>query len=276
MVGSFEYKGILSSEFGIVCRSVSRPLLPSVRPRMMQILGKSGVIDYGGSDYDTRQIVMHIGYIGSSYVELRSRAREIAAWLASGTWEKLFINDEPDKYYLARVITGINFETMQRTGQADITFECQPFAYMAIDTGADPIWNEADFPWMTDIPWVMVESYQFEATGEEEFTFENPGTQEIGYHSPQGSKSQIKVVGSWTTLVLSLNGKTLTYTAAGSGELIIDNVYLEVTLDGQNKLSVMDGDLDSFLPITVGENTIQVTGTGLNASVTIDFTPAWL
>ena len=276
MVGSFEYNGIKSSAFNLICRSVSRPLLPTVRPRIMQIYGKSGVIDYGGSDYDTRQIVMHIGYIGSSYVELRSRAREIAAWLASGTWEKLFINDEPDKYYLARVITGINFETMQRTGQADITFECQPFAYMAIDTGADPTWNEADFPWMTDIPWVMVESYQFEATGEEEFTFENPGTQEIGYHSPQGSKFDIVITGSWATLEILLNGKTLEYTEAGTGVLVIDNVDMEVKLDGVNKLSKLDGDIDTFLTVMPGENTISIDGTGLDVTVTIDFAPQWL
>jgi predicted phage tail component-like protein len=276
MVGSFEYNGIKSSAFNLICRSVSRPLLPTVRPRIMQIYGKSGVIDYGGGDYDTRPIVMHIAYIGKSFVELRSRAREIASWLTSYRWAKLIINDEPDKYYLARVVSGINFETMKRLGQADITFECQPFAYMAIDTGADPTWDEADFPWMTYIPWDMVQSYRFTATGLTNYTFENPGTQEIGCNSPQGSKFDIIVSGSWTTLEISLNGKSLEYTEAGSGTLIIDNVEMEAKLDGVNKLSKLDGDIDSFLIAIPGENTIEINGTGLNVTVTIDFTPMWL
>lgn len=259
-----------------MCKSVSRPMLPTIRPRTVQIYGKSGVIDYGGGDYNTRQITMHIAYIGKNYTELRHRAREIAAWLTSKQWARLIINDEPDKYYLARVINGINLDAMQRLGQADITFECQPFAYMCTSTGSDPTWDEADFPWITDIPWNMVQSYQFSATGTTNYTFEHPGTQEIGCNSPQGSKFDIIVSGSWTTLELTLNGKTLEYTESGSGLLVINNVDMEVKLDGANKLSKLDGDVDSFLSVVPGENTIEISGTGLNVTVTIDFTPIWL
>lgn len=276
MIGSFVYNGIKSSKFNLVCKSVSRPMLPTIRPRTVQIYGKSGVIDYGGGDYNTRQITMHIAYIGKNYTELRHRAREIAAWLTSKQWARLIINDEPDKYYLARVINGINLDAMQRLGQADITFECQPFAYMCTSTGSDPTWDEADFPWITDIPWNMVQSYQFSATGTTNYTFEHPGTQEIGCYSPQGSKFDIIVSGSWTTLELTLNGKTLEYTESGSGLLVIDNVDMEVKLDGANKLSKLDGDVDSFLSVVPGENTIEISGTGLNVTVTIDFTPIWL
>lgn len=276
MIGSFVYNGIKSSKFNLVCKSVSRPMLPTIRPRTVQIYGKSGVIDYGGGDYNTRQITMHIAYIGKNYTELRHRAREIAAWLTSKQWARLIINDEPDKYYLARVINGINLDAMQRLGQADITFECQPFAYMCTSTGSDPTWDEADFPWITDIPWNMVQSYQFSATGTTNYTFEHPGTQEIGCNSPQGSKFNIIVSGIWTTLSLTLNGKTLKYLESGTGELVIDNVEMEVTLNGANKLSALDGDIDSFLSVMPGENTIQITGTGLNVTVTIDFTPIWL
>lgn len=276
MIGSFEYNGIKSIIYKLACRSIHRPVLPSIRPRMTQIYGKSGVIDYGGGDYETRQIVMHIAFIGKSFIELRSRAREIAKWLSSGAWAKLTINDEPDKYYLARVLTSINLETMQRLGQADITFECQPFACMAVDTGADPTWDEADFPWMTEIPWDMVESYQFAATGSTNYTFHNPGTQEIGCNSPQGSKLDIVITGSWNTLEVSMNGRTLEYTEAGSGMLVIDNVEMEAKLDGVNKLSKIDGDIDTFLSLVPGGNTIEIDGAVIDVTVTIDFTPMWL
>jgi len=272
----FEYKGIDSSIYGIICKSVSRPLLPAVRMRTAIINGRSGVYDFGGGDYETRQITMHIFYAQSNLYGLRAKSREISAWLSSSTWARLIIGDEPDKYYAARVVNGVDFKSLLATGEADITFECQPFAYMATDTGNDPTWEEADFPWITNIPWNMVRSYQFTATGTKNFTFDNPGTQEIGCNSPQGSKFNLIVSGNWTTLAISLNGKTIEYTEAGSGTLIIDNVEMEVKLDGVNKLSKLDGDIDSFLIAIPGENTIEINGTGLNVNVTIDFTPIWL
>ena len=276
MVGSFEFKGIESKSLGLICQSVSRPILPAMRPQLVEIYGKSGVYDFHNNDYGTRQITMHIAYMGESYQDLRSRAREIAEWLNTRQWSKLIINDEPDKYYLARVYGPVNLETLYRSGQADIAFECQPFAYMVANTGSDPTWEEADFPWLTDLPWNMVKSYQFSATGVVVFAIKNPGTQEIGADSPQGSKFDIIIAGSWTTLSLSMNGKILIYTEAGSGELIIDSVEMEVKLNGVNKLSVIDGDIDSFLTVLPGNNIITVSGSGINVNVTIDFVPMWL
>ncbi len=174
------------------------------------------------------------------------------------------------------MIEGIDFETLNRVGEADITFECQPFAYMTADTGLDYTWDEADFPWETELTWLTSTPYVFTATGTEEFAFSNPGTKEINYKSPQGSKSKIIISGTWTDFEISLNGKSLEYTEAGTGTVTIDNVEMEVDLDGTNKLSVLDGDLDSFLTVIPGENTITITGTGLNVTVTIDIRPMWL
>lgn len=276
MIGSFEYNNIKSRAFDLICKSVKRPLLPSIRPREIIINGKSGVIDYDNDDYDTRPIIMHIAYIGKNYIDLRSKARDIAAWLSLGKWARLIINDEPDKYYFAKVVNEIDLDTLKRSGKADIVFECQPFAYMTTNTSIDPTWEEGDFPWIIDMPWVMVEAYTFSATGLKTFTFNNPGTKEINYRSPQGSQSFIKINGSWTTLNINLNGNTLNYIKAGTGELIIDNVEMEITLNGVNKLSAIDGDIDEFLTLIPGDNTIEINGTGLNVNVTLDFIPMWL
>lgn len=275
MVG-FEYKGVHGSEYGIYCKTEKRSLLPALRRREFEIYGKSGIIDIGNNDYAPKIMTVKLTYIGANLVDLRSKARLLASWLNSSTWGKLIFDDEPDKYYLARVKDGIDLSNILMAGEMTVEFECQPFAYMCTSTGSDPTWDEADFPWITDIPWNMVQSYQFSATGTTNYTFEHPGTQEIGCYSPQGSKFDIIVSGSWTTLELTLNGKTLEYTESGSGLLVIDNVDMEVKLDGANKLSKLDGDVDSFLSVVPGENTIEISGTGLNVTVTIDFTPIWL
>ena len=57
-------------------------------------------------------------------------------------------------------------------------------------------------------------------------------------------------------------------------ERYIDN-EMEVNLR-VNKLSALGGDIDSFLRVIPGKNTIEIDGTGIDVTVTIDFTPMWL
>ena len=275
-IGKFEFNSIESDEFDLVCSSVQRPVRPTLRTRYSEIADKHGAIDHGGNKYAPRPLKMHISYIGTNYLELRSRAREIRAWLSTEEWSPLIINDEPDKYYLARVYDLIDIDTFQRLGQCDITFLCQPFAYAITDTSYDPTWEEADFTWLTDMPWIMSDMYMFSATGTTALDFDNPGTREISNDAPEGSKFKIEIAGSWTTLSLSLNGKTITYSEAGSGTLVIDNIEMDVTLGGVNKLDVVTGDLDSFLSVMPGTNTISVGGTGISISVQLDFIPMWI
>ncbi len=276
MIGSFEFNGTESKSFDIVAKSVKRPVLPALKKRYSETSNKHGIIDHGGNKYSPRELKMHIAYIGDSYIDLRNRTREIAAWLNTDEWAKLIINDEPDKYYLARIYSEINLDTEYRRGEADITFLCQPFSYSLVDTAYSPTWEEADVPWLANMPWVMSESYQFTATEATDFIFNNPGTVNIGCDGPQKSKFDIEITGTWTTLSLALNGKTLTYTESGTGTLIIDNIEMEVTLDNTNKLDAIDGDLNSFLYIIPGQNTIQITGTDINVAVQLNFIPMWL
>lgn len=255
MIGNFIFNEIESNEFKLVCKSVKRPLLPAVKVRRVELPGISGVYDFDdeGVEFEMRTITMKIQYIGTSYEELRSRARSIAAWLSTSSWAKLRIHDEDDKYYLAKVTNEIDLESLWESGTADIQFDCQPFAYSVIKV-----------------------SHVFDTTEEKNEDFTNPGTRLINYRSPQGSLSLIKVDGSWTTLSLSLNGKTLTYNTAGSGLLIFDNVEMECLLDSANVFGNVGGDIDTFLKIIPGSNTIQVGGTDLNVTVTVEFIPLWL
>lgn len=255
MIGAFIFNQIESSTYSLVCKSVKRPLLPAVKVRRVTLSGISGVYDFDAEDveYEMRPLTMKIQYIGTSFEELRTRARSIAAWLSTNTWAKLRIHDEDDKYYLAKVTSEIDLENLWESGSADITFDCQAFAY-----------SSAEF------------SHSFALTEAVSEEFTNPGTRLINYRSPQGSKFLIKVSGSWVTLSFSLNGKTLTYNTAGTGLLIINNIDMEATLDNVNVFNNLGGDTDVFLKIIAGVNTLAVSGATLNATVTIEFIPLWL
>lgn len=255
MIGSFIFNEVESSVFNLVCKSVKRPLLPAAKVRRVELPGISGVYDFDDNDteYDMRKITMKIQYIGTSFEELRTRARQIAAWLGTSSFVKLRIHDEDDKYYLAKVTDEIDLDTLFESGSADIAFDCQPFAYSVTEVS---------------------HSFDIDAGISEPFT--HPGTRLINFRSPRGSKFKIIVNGLWTTISLALNGKTLTYNTAGSGILTIDNIEMEVTYGSTNVFNNLGGDTDTFLKVIPGSNTLVISGTGLDANITIEFIPLWL
>lgn len=246
MVGSFKFNNIESSTFDLICKSVKRPLLPAAKVRRVETENSSGAYDVDDEsvDYDLRPLTMKIQYAGTSYEELRTRARSIAAWLSCRIWAPLVIHDEDDKYYLAKVTSEIDLNTLWESGSADIVFDCQPFAYSTTEVTATGVGN---------------------------VTFTNPGTREINYKSPPGSKFLIKVTGSWASLVFTMNGRTLTYTEAGNGTLIIDNIKMEAMLGTVNKFYALEDDYDTFLEIKPGSNTLNVVG----ATAVVEFIPMW-
>jgi predicted phage tail component-like protein len=253
MIGAFNFNNVESSVYSLVCKSIKRPLLPAVKVRRIEPVGVSGVYDSDENEYSMRSVIMSIAYVGTDYTELRTRARSIAAWLSVGGWSKLIINDEPDKYYLAKVTSELDLKNLWESGTVEITFDCQPFAYSVTEVS---------------------ESVALTAPGTKTFT--NLGTRLINRKSPQGSKFKIEVAGAWTTLTLAMNGKTLNYPDAGTGTLVIDNVEMEAYLGTVNKYGVVTGDVDTFLSLVPGSNTLTIGGTGINATVTIKYIPLWL
>lgn len=255
MIGSFSFNSVESSAYSLVCKSVKRPLLPAAKVNRIEIPGASGAYDFDDDSYELRSVTMQIAYIGTSYEELRTRARQIAAWLANNTWNRLIINDEPDKYYLAKVTSEIDLQSLWESGTADITFDCQPFAYSLDEL-----------------------TFIFEVTGTKACSFTNPGTRKIDFRSPQGSKFIISVMGSWASLNFALNGQSLTYSQSGNSNAVvqIDNIDMSVIQNGGNSFDKLDGDIDTFLSIIPGDNVLTVGGSGLNISMSIIFIPMWI
>ena len=280
MIG-FSFKGRHSSTLDIGVRSVDRTLIPQKRKNDIIIPGRHGSMVPGEEVYDRRYIKMIIGLINNEdWIDLRTNSREIAEWLSGEG--KLIFDDEPDKYYMARVYDAVGLEQMhlQPIGGAEITFDCQPFAYMVVDTITDDTWDEADYPWLISIPWdnSVTYTHNFATTGIKAFTFvfDNPGTQMLDYKAPEGSKSIIKITGNWSALGIDLNDKNLGYPSSGNGTLLIDNVEMEFTVNGINRLAYLNGDIDSFLPIKKGSNVIRVSCIEANIQVSLDFRPMWI
>lgn len=270
MIG-FEFNGVHSSMHGIVIKSINRSILPGMIKKEIQIPGRHGVYDFSDNTYDNRIINVAISYIGSSINDLRLNARNISAWLSQQTYCKLIFDDEPDKYYMAKLYSNVGLENFLRYGKSTIQLECQPHAMLVGDTGTNFTWGD-DLSWGMDISWDSVDDYTIAVTGNTTFNIPYLGNYELGLGSQVGSKFDIIISGSFTTLTLTLNGNTITYgEAVASDIVIIDNVNLNIKKSTTNKLSVCTGDLTEFLKlIPGGVNQIAISGTGLNCSILFD------
>ena len=248
MIGSFKLNDIESSSFDLVCKSVKRPLLPEAKVSRVELPGLSGVYDYPNEEYELREVIMRIMYIGKDYQELRTRARRIAAWLYTPTWSRLVIHDEPDLYYLCKITSSLELQHLWQSGTIDIVFDCQPFAY-------------------------SIDEKQI-ILGPSGGVFNNEGTRHINFKSPYGSKSLITIEDPGPLVSITMNGNTLIYEGEGTGPLVIDNIEMEITRGGINVFDKLSGDIDTFLKIIPGENT--VVADGVNGDIRINYIPMWL
>lgn len=280
MIGNFTFNGITSQSLGLVAKSISRPILPPIRPRTVEINGVSGIYDYGRVAHTTRMITMQIGWITKTdYYAYRAKTHDIAAWLDTETWSDLIINDEPDKCYKARVVGGVNLEQLYKLGRAEVTFECQPYAYALLGTGDDTAWGDAETTWGSIMTWDTLLSYSSEvfSVASGSFTFNNPGNQAINFRSPQGSKFTITIYGIFWPITITLNGKSLTLDYYNTGYVVIDCINMTVTADGvTNKLANVTGDYATFFECLPGDNTLTFTGEYITCSFLIDIIPMWI
>lgn len=270
MIG-FTFNGIHSSTYNIVSKSNDRSLLPDQIKKEIIIPGKHGSYDFEDNTYSNRQIKIDISYIGNSIDALRNQMRLISAWLSQSSYCKLFFDDEPSVYYWAKVYSSASLTNLFRYGKTSITFECQPMAECGVSTGQDLTWSD-DLIWGDNISWDNVADHTIAVTGNTTTDLEYDGTVNLGSYSQDRALFDIIITGSFTTLTLSLNGKSITYGAAVSSKVItIDNVNMTIKEGSTNKLSVCSGDLISFLHLIPGTNTVTITGTGLSCSILFDY-----
>ncbi len=264
MVGNFSFNGIKGTDHNLITRSVKRPLLPTAKVGRVNLVGGSGVYDFPGMEYEIRQVTMRVQYIGEDYVELRSRARIIAAWLATDDFKPLIFDDEPDKYYLAKVTSEIDLEHLWESGSANVIFDCQPFAY-------------------------SINQEVVSINGQSGVVF-NPGTRKLGATCPPGSilKLVCTNIVKNTRVVVNRDTSNVDYFIYGSASdsapspanLTIDVANMVATIDGGvNAYPHLYGNVDRFFTLQVGNNTVASfvgqTPTPISTQLQFIFNPMW-
>ncbi len=114
-------------DFGLIMKSVDRSLLPAVKRQQIDIPFIDGKIDLQREPvYDNRIITVSFIYHFKDLYDMQAKKRQMAGWL-SGSGNLVF-DDEPDKFYEAKVFDAIAIEQSLKRMSVQVAFECKPFA----------------------------------------------------------------------------------------------------------------------------------------------------
>lgn len=257
MIGGFTFNGRSISDFDLVSRSVTRPLLPEGKVGRVEFSNASGAYDTKGIEYGLRLITMRIMYIGKDYYELRTRAHEIAAWLSTDDYKQLVMDDEPlmpdglQPYYMARVTSQLDLAHFWKSGAIDVIFDCQPFLYTA------------DLQNYVALPLNGAYAYQ--------------GTRILNYKSPPFARFEVMAsVQRNVAATIRINNTYIGYTPSQNGTIIIDSVNMLIMFvysgGAQNIFGQVQGDVDQMFTFTPGSNNIVTSGV---TSLTTQYTTLW-
>jgi predicted phage tail component-like protein len=225
-------------------RSKNRQLLPEPNDRYVQAPGRQGSILYPRGLND-RYIDLDCAFVEKNLPDLRSRAREIAAWLQTENREILSFDDEPDKYYRGKLLTAVDFEHLAALGEFSLVFTCEPLAYGGEQT--------ADFT-------------------NDDITVNNPGTYE--------SQPIFKVMFTAAAAAWKVTGPGDVYIRIVHDFQIDDTLEVNTTtgailINGTRAMDKLDWQNSRFFSLRVGESVLNVTPAGV-CSTRVSWVPRYL
>ena len=287
----FTFNSIHSRTYGIVAKTINRPLLPSLRKRELIIPGRHGAYDFSDNTYENRIIEVELKYIGTSFTELRTRARTIAAWLSGYNGSKnLVFDDEPDKYYVGKIYSAVGLQSLFTIGQCTIQFECEPFAYanleeydvtynydtgLQYDSGLIYPNQRTVYDWYFLAPFFNVRSPDSREWCGFAWSY-NPHMTSLYNHGTIKTPFTMTIYGKVENPRIAHEQTTASITISANmtaSTLIINSEDYTVTLDGVNYLSKMTGD---FFDLEVGANGFFFYGANPKAEVTFSWDHRWL
>lgn len=133
---AFTLNGVHSGTFNIIMLGVDRTVLPATNDGYFQPPGHDGSYLFA-RELSDRTIMVLCQFIEDTVENLRTTIRQMAAWIHTDTRVQLIFDDEPDKYYLAKVSAAIGLDQTATMGEFTLVFRCEPLAYSIVPDSAD-------------------------------------------------------------------------------------------------------------------------------------------
>ncbi len=244
------YGGIDSRTFNIYFELETVSILPEADEYVQNIPILDGVIDYNIRKYGRRLIRASAVFAGK-LSQLRKQRDQIELWLSNnGTPKKLILGDNPERYYLAKVFSAIDFECKSDHHLGEVVFVCNPpWAFLKDGTQLTPeqvLWVDA-----------TTEENQFikEFSANGSIRFANNGSSSV--------KPLIKLIGyvkSGITLTYKNKSFKLNTDCINDG-IAVDCKEETVTRmsDGENLSQYIDAKDDYFFTVDSGNAEIFLT-----------------
>lgn len=223
----FTFRGIHSSDNGLIVKTVNNPLLPPKRVKKVNVMGHDGEYVFE-SGYNNKTLEFRGSLAKGTIPERRKTAREIASWLSSEG--DLILDYENEKTYrVVKIVSDVALAIEQAWDEFSISFETEPFQFGGLKT----------------------------------LSFENPTSVIVNNAGTYEADTIISITGTGDVLVAS-GDKSFTLTGM-TGKLNVDSKRMIVYTDAMdNEISKHAGD---FIRLQPGNNTINIAGAVSNIAV---------
>ena len=230
----FTFNGSTSDSYGMVVKSIDRSALPPTRRRELVIPGRHGTYQFEDMKFDNRLITLSCFITATGLENLRSQIRNIAGWL-KGSGELSF-DDEPTKFYTARLFNQIPLEHVAHHGMIELVFEAQPFAHSTLQT--------------TEVTRTDVTPISIVTTG----TVETPAIYTITNNGGAVNRVEIEITQTKNGVPRT---QSMVYTGslASSDVLIFDTEKFTLKKNGVNALVQFEG---IFTDLEPGSNSVVI------------------
>lgn len=256
MRAHFKFNGIKSSNRNIVLKGYKPIFLPALNAEYEQVPGRHGSIEFNDNTRQDIVVETDIAILGDSKQEVMANARAVEHWLSQKG--QLNFWDEPQRFYIGRIVNQIPLERTAVWGNVTLLFRCEPFAYF-IKSMAEEIILDDKIPICEQI--TLDKATEVHQIAEPTvIQVENNGAFDL---SPF-----MKIEGSFDNLAIDslvINKKLENDT------LFVDNENMLIyTKELETRVNWMPYSSGDFLRLKHGLNDVQISGNNL------DFTLSYL
>jgi predicted phage tail component-like protein len=247
MRNGFTYKNQHSSDFGIVAKTKSRPILPEMKSYTFESPITDGIYDfseaneYGRAFYNDRFFEIQLQVSADNLRSLEKKVSRIAKWL-KGSGELVF-DDMPNVKWRARVISEMGFvpELYGKKAVLTVVFRVEPFSYCFFDT-IDGVTIDAQIPLEENLPINIEETMTVELVGGDSAYKSASADLTVVNIGDVAVRPIIRISGSVKNISLSCGGKTLSVNASAEGMLVDLDKQTVTDLDGESLMTSVSGE----------------------------------
>lgn len=253
--------GMTPAQLGLhTLRDSQRPVAPGTVDTTVSMPGMHGAYDFGAT-LGPLPLPLDCAFATSSAYELQRLVSKLAQLLIDGNGRPrtlaLEYSNRPGQVYYVRYSGTAPIQRIVGLGRFTLPMVAfDPFAYTPFDTSEINV--DTKIP--VDMALSVDASYGIALT--------SPGVLVVDNFGTQDARPIIEVAGSFTSLTVTLGGKTTTYSQPHSGTITLD---FAKRIARSGAVNVFSNTNRTFGSLPVGKSDVAIGGTGINITVRVKF-----